>query len=77
MTFTNTISVGKDWGVFFRGRKVASLCEYKLSREVASQVQYQARKQVTDHATDKVYEEINPIKHKIHQEIYFGRGNET
>ena len=60
MNFTNTDSVGKDW------------CPFEVWREVASQVKYQVRKQVSpifDHATDQVYEKINPIKTKIKQEI--------
>ena len=55
MTFTNTDCAEKDW--------------YWGWRKVAGQVKYQVSVQVSDHATDQVYEEINPIKYKISQDI--------
>ena len=55
MTLTKTDCVGKDW--------------YWGWRKVAGQVKYQVAVQVSGHVTDQVYEEINPIKYKISQDI--------
>ncbi len=55
MTLTKTDCVGKDW--------------YWGWRKVAGQVKYQVCEQVSGHVTDQVYEEINPIKYKISQDI--------
>ena len=61
MNFTNTDCVEIDW------------CPFEVWREVASQVKYQVRKQVSpifDHATDQVQVlQINSIKTKIKQEL--------
>ncbi len=58
MTFTNTDCAENDW------------CPFEAWREVASQVKYQVRKQVSDHATDQVQVlQINSIKTKIKQEL--------
>ena len=58
MKFTNTDYVENDW------------CGFEAWGEVASQVKYQVRKQVSDHATDQVQVlQINSIKTKIKQEL--------
>ena len=57
MTFTNTKSVGKNW----------SWC--KVFSQASWQLNNQLNNQLDDQVLWKVYDQINSIRNKIHQEI--------